>query len=158
AADPRGVPYRRRLRLARAPPRHVRGLRAILPPGLCREPDHVVAAGARRCRREAAHRCDSRGRRLRPRRVDDPDGAGVSELALRRTGVVVRARDDVRLSPRHGRPSRRSAPCARVARAPGGTWMIVEPFANDRVEENLNPVGRVYYSASTTICTPGSLA
>jgi SAM-dependent methyltransferase len=42
--------------------------------------------------------------------------------------------------------------------APDGTWMIVEPFANDRVEENLNPVGRVYYGASTTICTPGSLA
>ncbi len=34
--------------------------------------------------------------------------------------------------------------------------MIVEPFANDRVEENLNPVGRVFYSASTMICTPAS--
>jgi ubiquinone/menaquinone biosynthesis C-methylase UbiE len=42
--------------------------------------------------------------------------------------------------------------------APDGTWMIVEPFANDRVEENLNPVGRVFYSASTMICTPASLA
>jgi SAM-dependent methyltransferase len=39
-----------------------------------------------------------------------------------------------------------------------GTWMIVEPFANDRVEDNLNPVGRVFYGASTTICTPASLA
>jgi SAM-dependent methyltransferase len=39
---------------------------------------------------------------------------------------------------------------------PGGTWMLVEPFANDRVEDNLNPVGRVFYSASTTICTPAS--
>ena len=37
-----------------------------------------------------------------------------------------------------------------------GTWMIVEPFANDRVEQNLNPVGRAYYSASTMICTPAS--
>lgn len=37
-----------------------------------------------------------------------------------------------------------------------GTWMIVEPFANDKVEENLNPVGRIYYSASTLICTPAS--
>ena len=36
--------------------------------------------------------------------------------------------------------------------------MIVEPFANDRVEENLNPVGRVFYGASTVICTPASLA
>ena len=41
---------------------------------------------------------------------------------------------------------------------PDGTWMIVEPFANDAPEENHNPVGRVYYSASTMICTPASLA
>jgi SAM-dependent methyltransferase len=39
-----------------------------------------------------------------------------------------------------------------------GSWMIVEPFANDRVEENLNPVGRVFYGASTMICTPASLS
>ncbi len=39
-----------------------------------------------------------------------------------------------------------------------GTWMIVEPFANDKVEDNLNPVGRVFYAASTTICTPASLS
>jgi SAM-dependent methyltransferase len=39
-----------------------------------------------------------------------------------------------------------------------GTWMIVEPFANDRVEQNLSPVGRVFYGASTLICTPASLA
>lgn len=39
-----------------------------------------------------------------------------------------------------------------------GTWMIVEPFAGDRVEENLNPVGRVFYAASTMICVPASLA
>jgi 2-polyprenyl-3-methyl-5-hydroxy-6-metoxy-1,4-benzoquinol methylase len=39
-----------------------------------------------------------------------------------------------------------------------GTWMLVEPFASDRVEENLNPVGRVFYSASTLICTPASLS
>jgi SAM-dependent methyltransferase len=39
-----------------------------------------------------------------------------------------------------------------------GTWMIVEPFANDRVEDNLNPVGRVFYGASTVICTPASLS
>jgi SAM-dependent methyltransferase len=37
-----------------------------------------------------------------------------------------------------------------------GSWMIVEPFANDRLEDNLNPVGRVFYSASTFICTPAS--
>jgi SAM-dependent methyltransferase len=39
-----------------------------------------------------------------------------------------------------------------------GTWLIVEPFASDRVEDNLNPVGRVLYAASTLICTPASLA
>ncbi len=37
-----------------------------------------------------------------------------------------------------------------------GTWLIVEPFANDRLEDNLNPIGRIYYSASTFICTPAS--
>ena len=41
---------------------------------------------------------------------------------------------------------------------PDGTWMVVEPFARDRLEENLNPVGRVYYAASGMICTPASLA
>ena len=46
----------------------------------------------------------------------------------------------------------------RQTLADDGTWMIVEPFANDRVEENLNPVGRVFYSASTLICTPASLS
>jgi ubiquinone/menaquinone biosynthesis C-methylase UbiE len=38
----------------------------------------------------------------------------------------------------------------------GGTWMIVEPFANDQLKDNLNPVGRVYYSFSTLLCTPCS--
>jgi hypothetical protein len=42
--------------------------------------------------------------------------------------------------------------------AQDGTWMIVEPFANDRVEDNLNPVGRIFYAASTMICVPASLA
>jgi len=37
-----------------------------------------------------------------------------------------------------------------------GTWLIVEPYANDRLEDNLNPVGRIFYSASTFICTPAS--
>ena len=36
--------------------------------------------------------------------------------------------------------------------------MIVEPFAGDRLEDNLNPVGRIYYAASTMICTPASLS
>ncbi len=41
---------------------------------------------------------------------------------------------------------------------PDGTWMIVEPFANDKLEDNLTPVGRAYFSASTFICTPASRA
>jgi SAM-dependent methyltransferase len=40
--------------------------------------------------------------------------------------------------------------------AKDGTWMIVEPFANDGLKDNLNPVGRVYYSFSTLLCTPCS--
>ena len=41
---------------------------------------------------------------------------------------------------------------------PDGTFMIVEPMAGDSLMENMNPVGRLYYAASTMICTPGSLA
>jgi len=39
-----------------------------------------------------------------------------------------------------------------------GTWMIVEPFAGDKLEENLNPIGRAFYGASTLLCTPASLS
>jgi len=39
-----------------------------------------------------------------------------------------------------------------------GTWMIVEPFANDKLEDNLNPIGRVFYGASTMLCTPASVS
>ncbi len=39
---------------------------------------------------------------------------------------------------------------------PDGTWMIVEPFANDALKDNLNPVGQIYYSFSTLLCTPCS--
>jgi 2-polyprenyl-3-methyl-5-hydroxy-6-metoxy-1,4-benzoquinol methylase len=44
------------------------------------------------------------------------------------------------------------------ALAPDGTWLIVEPIAGDRVEQNLNPVGRAYYAFSTFLCTPNSLS
>ena len=46
----------------------------------------------------------------------------------------------------------------RAALKPDGTAMFVEPFANDRVEDNLNPVGRLYYGGSTLLCVPVSLA
>jgi len=46
----------------------------------------------------------------------------------------------------------------RTALKKDGTWMVVEPMAGDSLEENINPVGRLYYSASTMICVPTSLA
>jgi len=45
----------------------------------------------------------------------------------------------------------------RESLASNGTWMIVEPFAHDQLEDNLNPVGRLYYAASTLVCVPTSL-
>lgn len=42
----------------------------------------------------------------------------------------------------------------RAALAPGGTWLLVEPTAGDRLEDNLTPIGKIYYNASTMISTP----
>jgi len=53
---------------------------------------------------------------------------------------------------------RGAAAHVRSALKPDGTWMIVEPFAGDRVGDNLNPVGRLFYAASTQICVPASLS
>ncbi len=47
---------------------------------------------------------------------------------------------------------------AREALAADGTVLLVEPYAGDRLEDNTNPVGRLYYAASTFICTPNSLS
>lgn len=47
---------------------------------------------------------------------------------------------------------------AHEALAPDGTVLLVEPFAGDRLDENVNPVGRLFYAASTFICTPNSLS
>ncbi|MFF3324128.1 class I SAM-dependent methyltransferase [Streptomyces sp. NPDC002889] len=46
----------------------------------------------------------------------------------------------------------------REALAPDGTWLLVEPFASDKVEDNFNPVGRLYYSGSTFLCVPNGLS
>jgi hypothetical protein len=46
----------------------------------------------------------------------------------------------------------------RRALAEDGAWMLVEPKAGDRVEENLNPVSRAYYAFSTMLCTPNALS
>jgi SAM-dependent methyltransferase len=53
---------------------------------------------------------------------------------------------------------RGAAAHVRAALRPDGTWMIVEPFAGDRVADNLNPVSRLFYAASTQICVPASLS
>ena len=47
---------------------------------------------------------------------------------------------------------------AKEVLAPDGTWLLVEPFASDLREENHNPIGRVFYSASTMLCVPHSLS
>ncbi len=46
----------------------------------------------------------------------------------------------------------------RASLAPDGTWLLVEPAAGDRVQDNLNPVGRAYYGFSTLLCVPNSLS
>ena len=53
---------------------------------------------------------------------------------------------------------RGAASAVKKALKPDGTWMIVEPMAADSVAENLNPIGRIFYSASTMICVPTSKA
>jgi hypothetical protein len=54
-----------------------------------------------------------------------------------------------------GDPAGAAAHVFRSLRA-DGTWLIVEPYAGDRLEDNLTPVGRVFYGASTLVCTPAS--
>ena len=46
----------------------------------------------------------------------------------------------------------------REALAPDGTWLLVEPAAADNVEDNFNPVGRLYYAGSTFLCVPNALS
>jgi SAM-dependent methyltransferase len=46
----------------------------------------------------------------------------------------------------------------RQSLKPDGSWMIIEPMAGDRLEDNLNPVGRIYYAGSTMGCVPTSLS
>ena len=46
----------------------------------------------------------------------------------------------------------------KQALAPDGTWLIIEPIAGDKLEQNLNPVGRAYYAFSNFLCVPSSLS
>jgi hypothetical protein len=61
------------------------------------------------------------------------------------------------LPARHGDPVG-AARHAYEALAPDGSVLLVEPFANDKLEHNCNPVGRMFYAASTFVCTPNSLS
>jgi hypothetical protein len=51
-----------------------------------------------------------------------------------------------------------TSPSRLAASEPDGTLMLVEPFAHDHLEANLNPVGWMYYAASTLVCTPNALS
>jgi 2-polyprenyl-3-methyl-5-hydroxy-6-metoxy-1,4-benzoquinol methylase len=57
-----------------------------------------------------------------------------------------------------GDPTGAAAHVLQSLKKPDGVWTIVEPFANDKVQDNLNPLGRAFYASSTVICIPASLA
>jgi SAM-dependent methyltransferase len=56
-----------------------------------------------------------------------------------------------------GNPAEAAKHVLQTLKKKDGTWMLVEPFANDKIEDNLNPVGRLNYAASTVVCVPASL-
>src|SRR5919109_515675 len=56
-----------------------------------------------------------------------------------------------------GNPSAAARHVLQTLKKKNGTWMLVEPFANDKLEDNFNPIGRAFYSGSTMICVPASL-
>ena len=56
-----------------------------------------------------------------------------------------------------GNPSAAAKHVLHTIKKKNGSWMIVEPFANDKIDDNLNPLGRMFYSASTLVCVPASL-
>jgi SAM-dependent methyltransferase len=56
-----------------------------------------------------------------------------------------------------GNPAGAAKHVLQTLKKKDGTWMMVEPFANDKVEDNLNPIGRLNYAASTVVCVPASL-
>jgi SAM-dependent methyltransferase len=56
-----------------------------------------------------------------------------------------------------GNPAGAAKHVLQTLKKKNGSWMLVEPFANDKLEDNLNPVGRVFYCSSTLVCVPSSL-
>jgi SAM-dependent methyltransferase len=56
-----------------------------------------------------------------------------------------------------GNPAGAAKHVLQTLKKKNGTWMLVEPFANDKLEDNLNPLGRLFYSVSSIVCVPASL-
>ena len=124
--------------------------------GTAPRPDH--GQGVSRARRSSASTTTTASIAARRARASSP-------------GIALRGRVRRRTSPARGYDLVTIFDClhdmgdpvgaarhVREALAADGTWLIVEPFAGDRVEDNLNPVGRVYYAVSTLVCTPASLS
>ena len=93
------------------------------------------------------------------------DKAGVGDRVTLRGGAAPRtirapattwSRSSIACTTWETRSARRATCASRSL--PKASWMLVEPFANDRLEDNLNPIGRLYYAASTLLCTPASLS
>jgi hypothetical protein len=56
-----------------------------------------------------------------------------------------------------GNPSGAAKHVLQILKKKNGTWMLVEPFANNKLENNFNPLGRAFYSGSAVVCVPASL-
>ena len=56
-----------------------------------------------------------------------------------------------------GNPAGAAKHVLQTLKKKNGTWMLVEPFSNDKLEDNLNPLGRLFYSVSSIVCVPASL-
>src|SRR6185437_1252835 len=183
AANHGGLPVRRRDGLARAGRGRLHRLRAVLPARLHRQPGPVLDPGARRGGGQAAGGRPGGRHRLRAREYPNSRFNGSDyhdeslEMARKHAGdqgVADRVSFEVASASTFsgtgydlaatfdclhdmGDPLA-AARHVRQALKPDGTWLIVEPAAADDVAGNLNPVGRVYYSASTLLCVPNALS
>ena len=145
--DHRGVPHRRRLRLARARRGRVRRLRAVLPARLRRQPGAELDPGARRRRGEAAGRRAGRRRRLRARRVDGAAGPGVPRT--RRSPARTTTSSSIELARKRaadaGVADRASFEVASAQTFPGTGYDLVTTF--DCLHDMGDPLGAASTSA-----------
>ena len=163
--------------------------RALLPARLHAPLDRRVDSGARRRQGQTRGRGTCSRRRLRTWRVDDSDGAGISQeqipgfdyhepsvenarKAAEAAGVCGRVNFEVASAkdyPGNGYDLVAFFDCLHDMGDPAGAskhvhstlatdgaWMVVEPAAGDKIDDNLHPIGRVFYAASTFVCTPAS--